>query len=242
GLERDQRGVPRVRALLDHGPQRRRDAAGQPLPRRAGHGARPGGSGRRAPPAPLGRRHDVGGGGAGAAARDGGVRSGGGRGGRRAADAGALKVGPRGAGAEPGPACYGLGGTEPTVTDANLVLGYLDPGRAYGGSIRLDPGRAAAAVEGLGRRFGLSLVEAAQGMVEVANANMLRALRLVSVERGSDLRDFALIAYGGAGPVHAGLLARQAGMTRVIVPVHSGTFSALGCLVSPLRYDAVQTW
>src|SRR5205809_903687 len=141
-----------------------------------------------------------------------------------------------------GPACYGLGGTEPTVTDANLVLGYLDPGRAYGGSIRLDPGRAAAAVEGLGRRFGLSLVEAAQGMVEVANANMLRALRLVSVQRGYDLRDFALIAYGGAGPVHAGLLARQAGITRVIVPVHSGTFSALGCLVSPLRYDAVQTW
>jgi len=157
-------------------------------------------------------------------------------------DAGALKVGPRSASAEPGPACYGLGGTEPTVTDANLVLGYLDPGRAYGGSIRLDPGRAAAAVEGLGRRFGLSLVEAAQGMVEVANANMLRALRLVSVQRGYDLRDFALIAYGGAGPVHAGLLARQAGITRVIVPVHSGTFSALGCLVSPLRYDAVQTW
>src|SRR5438445_180028 len=82
-------------------------------------------------------------------------------------EAGALKVGPRSAGAEPGPACYGLGGTEPTVTDANLVLGYLDPGRAYGGSIRLDPGRAAAAVEGLGRRFGLPLVEAAQGMVEV---------------------------------------------------------------------------
>src|SRR3989475_13007882 len=79
-------------------------------------------------------------------------------------------------------------------------------------------------------------------MVEVVNANMLRALRLVSVERGYDLRDFALIAYGGAGPVHAGLLARQAGITRVIVPVHSGTFSALGCLVSPLRYDAVQTW
>src|SRR3989442_809676 len=157
-------------------------------------------------------------------------------------DAGALKFGPRSAGAEPGPACYGLGGTEPTVTDANLVLGYLDPGRAYGGSIRLDPGRAAAAVEGLGRRFGLSLVEAAQGMVEVANANMLRALRLVSVERGYDLRDFALIAYGGAGPVHAGLLARQARMTRVIVPVHSGTFSAFGGLRSPLPDDAVQTW
>ena len=157
-------------------------------------------------------------------------------------DAGALKVGPRSAGAEPGPACYGLGGTEPTVTDANLVLGYLDPGRVYGGSIRLDPGRAAAAVEALGRRFGLSLVETAQGIVDVATANMLRALRLVSVQRGYDLRDFTLIAYGGAGPVHAGLLARQAGIGHVVVPAHSGTFSALGCLVSPLRYDAVQTW
>ena len=156
--------------------------------------------------------------------------------------AGALKVGPRSAGAEPGPACYGLGGAEPTVTDADLVLGYLDPGRVYGGSIRLDPGRATATVEALGRRFGLSLVETAQGVVEVATANMLRALRLVSVQRGYDLRDFALIAYGGAGPVHAGLLARQAGIGRVVVPAHSGTFSALGCLVSPLRYDAVQTW
>src|SRR6184192_1172817 len=156
--------------------------------------------------------------------------------------AGALRVGPRSAGAQPGPACYGLGGVEPTVTDANLVLGYLDPGRVYGGSIRLDPGRAAAAVEALGRRFGLSLVETAQGIVDVATANMLRALRLVSVQRGYDLRDFTLIAYGGAGPVHAGLLARQAGIGHVVVPAHSGTFSALGCLVSPLRYDAVQTW
>jgi N-methylhydantoinase A len=158
------------------------------------------------------------------------------------ADAGTLKVGPRSAGAEPGPASYGLGGTEPTVTDAGLVLGYLDPGRVYGGAIRLDPGRAAAAVEALARRFGLSAVEMAHGVVEVAGANMLRALRLVSVQRGYDLRDFALIAYGGAGPVHAGALARQAGIARIVVPVHSGAFSALGCLVSPLRYDAVQTW
>jgi N-methylhydantoinase A len=82
----------------------------------------------------------------------------------------------------------------------------------------------------------------AHGVVEVAGANMLRALRLVSVQRGYDLRDFALIAYGGAGPVHAGALARQAGIARIVVPVHSGAFSALGCLVSPLRYDAVQTW
>lgn len=154
---------------------------------------------------------------------------------------GALKVGPRSAGAVPGPACYGQGGTEPTVSDANLVLGYLDPGRVYGGAIRLDRTRAEAALEPLARRFGLSLVEAAHGVVEVANANMLRALRLVSVQRGYDLREFALIAYGGAGPVHAGALARECSIGRVVVPAHSGAFSALGCLVSPLRYDAVQT-
>jgi N-methylhydantoinase A len=156
--------------------------------------------------------------------------------------AGALKVGPRSAGAVPGPACYGAGGTDPTVTDANLILGYLNAERVYGGSIRLDAGRARDALAALGRRFGFSATEAARGVVEVANANMLRALRLVSVQRGYDLRDFALIAYGGAGPVHAGALARAAGVARVIVPAHSGAFSALGCLVSPLRYDAVQTY
>ncbi len=156
--------------------------------------------------------------------------------------AGALKVGPRSAGAVPGPACYGAGGTDPTVTDANLLLGYLDADRVYGGTIRLDRGRAEAALEPLARRFGFSLLEAAQGVVDVANANMLRALRLVSVQRGHDLRDFTLIAYGGAGPLHAGALATMAGIRRVVVPAHSGAFSALGCLVSPLRYDAVQTF
>jgi N-methylhydantoinase A len=155
---------------------------------------------------------------------------------------GSLRVGPRSAGAVPGPACYGLGGAEPTVTDANLVLGYLDPERLYGGSIRLDRERAADALERLGCRLGLSRLEAAAGVVEVANAAMLRALRLVSVQRGYDLRDFALVAYGGAGPIHAGALARQAGIGRVVVPAHSGAFSALGCLVSPLRYDAVRTY
>ncbi len=156
-------------------------------------------------------------------------------------EAGALKVGPRSAGAQPGPAAYGQGGTEPTVTDANLVLGYLNPERIYGGSIRLDRGRAEAAFASLRRAFGLSLLEAAHGVVEVANASMLRALRLVSVQRGHDLRAFTLVAYGGAGPLHAGALARLAGIRAVIVPVLSGAFSALGCLVSPLRYDAVQT-
>ena len=155
---------------------------------------------------------------------------------------GALKVGPRSAGAVPGPACYGQGGSEPTVSDANLLLGYLNPERVYGGSIRLDRTRAESAIAPLARRFGLTLIEAAHAVVEVANANMLRALRLVSVQRGYDLREFALIAYGGAGPLHAGALAPQAGISSVIVPAHSGAFSALGCLVSPLRYDAVQTY
>ena len=154
---------------------------------------------------------------------------------------GALKVGPHSAGAVPGPAAYGQGGEAPTVTDANVVLGYLNPDRVYGGSVRLDRGRAEAALAPLARHFGLSLIAAAHGVVQVANANMLRALRLVSVQRGYDLRQFALIAYGGAGPIHAGALGREAGMTRVVVPAHSGAFSALGCLVSPLRYDAVQT-
>jgi N-methylhydantoinase A len=155
---------------------------------------------------------------------------------------GAFKVGPESAGAVPGPVCYGAGGADPTVTDANLILGYLNADRIYGGSIRLDRARAEAALLPLARRFGLSLTAAAHGVVEVANASMLRALRLVSVQRGYDLREFALIAYGGAGPLHAGALAREAGMARVIVPAHSGAFSALGCLVSPLAYDAVQTY
>ncbi|HTY78490.1 MAG TPA: hydantoinase/oxoprolinase family protein [Candidatus Bathyarchaeia archaeon] len=154
---------------------------------------------------------------------------------------GALKVGPRSAGAVPGPACYGQGGVEPTVSDANILLGYLNPRRVYGGSIHLDPARAEAVIAPLAERFGLSLIEAAHGVVEVANANMLRALRLVSVQRGYDLREFSLIAFGGAGPLHAGALARQAGIASVVVPAHSGAFSALGCLVSPLRYDTVQT-
>src|SRR5206468_2173492 len=102
--------------------------------------------------------------------------------------AGALRVGPRSAGAAPGPACYGLGGAEPTVTDANLLLGYLDPGRVYGRAIRLDRERARAAVDALARRLGLSLLETAAGVVEVANAAMLRALRLRSEEHTSELQ------------------------------------------------------
>lgn len=160
----------------------------------------------------------------------------------RVESSGRLRVGPISAGAVPGPACYGKGGTEPTVSDANLLLGYLNPDRVYGGSIRLNRSLAEAAFRPIAERFGWSLVEAAHGVIEVATANMLRALRLVSVQRGYDLREFALIAFGGAGPLHAGALAEQAGITKVIVPMHSGAFSALGCLVSPLRYDAVQSY
>jgi N-methylhydantoinase A len=155
--------------------------------------------------------------------------------------AGALKVGPQSAGASPGPACYALGGEAATVTDANVLLGYLNLERTYGGVIDLDPESAREALAALAQRWSLDLHEAAHGVVEIANANMLRALRLVSVQRGRDLRDFTLIAYGGAGPMHAGALARMAGIARVVVPAHSGAFSALGCLVSPLRYDAVVT-
>src|SRR2546428_2148456 len=139
--------------------------------------------------------------------------------------AGALRVGPPSAGAAPGPACYGLGGTEPTVTDANLLLGYLDPERVYGRAIRLDRERARVALDALARRLGLSLLETAAGVIEVANAAMLRALRLVSVQRGYDLRDFTLIAYGGPRPGHPGPLAGAAGRPPAPVPPPPGPLS-----------------
>ncbi|MBI4587387.1 MAG: hydantoinase/oxoprolinase family protein [Candidatus Rokubacteria bacterium] len=156
--------------------------------------------------------------------------------------AGALKVGPRSAGARPGPACYGLGGEAATITDAHVVAGTLRPDALLGESIRVERGRAEAALVPLAARVGLPLAEAAAGALEVANAAMLRAIRLISVQRGFDLRDFVLIAYGGAGPLHAGRLARELGMRRVIVPAHAGVFSALGCVVTDLAYDRVQTY
>ena len=156
--------------------------------------------------------------------------------------AGALKVGPQSAGADPGPACYGSGGTEATVTDANVVLGYLSPESVWGGRIRIQPDLAMKAIEDMGRRHNLSPLEAAEGIVAIANSNMLRALQLVSLQRGYDLRDFALVSFGGAGPVHAGRLAQELSIPRVVVPVMSGVFSAYGCLVSDMRYDNVQTF
>jgi N-methylhydantoinase A len=149
---------------------------------------------------------------------------------------GAIRVGPESAGASPGPACYGLGGDRPTVTDANLLLGYLDTERPLGGTVRLDVERARAAVSAIAEAFAIPLHEAALGIHRVANANMARALRRVTVECGVDARECTLLAFGGAGPMHAVALARDFGIGRVVVPRHSSVFSALGCLVADMRY------
>ena len=156
-------------------------------------------------------------------------------------DVGALHVGPRSAGANPGPACYGLGGTEPTLTDANLLLGRLNPDAVLGGKIRLRREAAEEAVGRLAGALGMTLEESARGIVAIAEANVLGALRLVSIKRGRDVRKGALVAYGGVGPVHAASLAAALDMETVIVPADSSVFSALGCLTSDLRYEAVRT-
>jgi N-methylhydantoinase A len=151
---------------------------------------------------------------------------------------GLLRVGPRSAGADPGPACYGRGGIDPTVTDANLVLGRLDPQRFLGGELVLDVAAAHRAVEmECARPLGIQSVEAAMGIVDITNAAMVQAMRLVSVQRGYDPRDFALIAFGGAGPVHANQLARDLGIPLVVVPPSPGVASALGMLATDLRRD-----
>jgi N-methylhydantoinase A len=147
--------------------------------------------------------------------------------------AGGLTVGPESAGSDPGPASYGLGGTEPTITDVNVVLGYLDPERILGGTIRLKPDLARQALAPLSERLGLSVDETALGVLEVANAVMARALRRVTVHRGVDLRQTTLIAFGGAGPMHAVSLARHVGISRVLVPEFSSGFSAFGCVTAP---------
>jgi N-methylhydantoinase A len=158
------------------------------------------------------------------------------------AEGGALRVGPESAGARPGPACYGLGGTAPTVTDAHAAAGTLRGDALLGETIRVDASRARAVLEPVAHALGLGLREAAAGVLEVANAAMRRAIRLISVQRGHDLRSFALIAYGGAGPLHAGRLAQELGMPGVVIPAHAGVFSALGCVVAEVAYDHVQTY
>jgi N-methylhydantoinase A/oxoprolinase/acetone carboxylase beta subunit len=154
---------------------------------------------------------------------------------------GALRVGPRSAGAEPGPACYGRGGTEPTVTDANLVLGHLDPAEPLAGGVELDADAAHAAVNALADELGLSVEECAAGIVRVANAEMVRAMRVMTVERGVDPRDFALLAFGGAGPLHAAAMAEELGMTKILIPRASGVLSALGLAAAERRRDHART-
>lgn len=157
-------------------------------------------------------------------------------------DGGALRVGPRSAGAEPGPACYGRGGTDPTVTDANLMLGYVGTDTDLGGELSLDVNAAENALSRLAEAAGFDgPIEAARGVYRVANANMTRAIRSVTVERGIDPRGLGLVAFGGAGPMHACALATELGIDRVLVPRAGGVLSAYGLLVAAEKQDAVRT-
>jgi N-methylhydantoinase A len=157
--------------------------------------------------------------------------------------AGALRVGPRSAGAEPGPACYGHGGAEPTVTDADLILGYLNPIALLGGALPVHLDRARSAIETrVGRPLGLDAMRAAAAIVDVVDAGMAAALRIVSVERGYDPREFTLVAFGGGGPVHAARLAEELDIRRVVVPPIPGGFSALGLVASDVRRDYARTF
>ena len=155
---------------------------------------------------------------------------------------GVLAVGPESAGSSPGPACYGLGGAEPTVTDANLVLGYLNPGYFAGGSMALDAGAARRAIQKLAHPLGLSLEGAAWGIHQMVTANMELATRVVSIERGRDPRDLTFIAFGGAGPLHGCRLARALGMPRTILPAAAGVTAALGLLAAEIKFDVARTY
>jgi N-methylhydantoinase A len=155
--------------------------------------------------------------------------------------AGGMQVGPRSAGAAPGPACYGRGGVEPTVTDANVFLGYIPEGPLADGQIAVSRRRAEQALERVAEPLGLSTAEVAAGIHAIANARMTRALRSVSSEKGRDPREFALIAYGGAGPVHAVGLAEDLGCRTVLVPALAGLFSSLGLLYARPEFHEVRT-
>jgi N-methylhydantoinase A len=154
---------------------------------------------------------------------------------------GGLSIGPESAGAEPGPVAYGRGGTLPTVTDANAVLGYLNVGHRLGGAISLEVAAAEASLRPLAARLGIGVIELALGVHRVANATMVRALNRVTVERGVDGRQCSLLAFGGAGPMHAAGLAKAFGIAEVVVPRFSSGFSALGCIVADMSYTQQQT-
>ena len=155
--------------------------------------------------------------------------------------AGALRVGPHSAGADPGPACYGLGGIEPTVTDANLILGRIDPEFFLGGSMRLDRAASEAAVGGIAEAFGWSLEATAQAISSIAASNIAQAVREVSIDRGYDPRDFILLAYGGAGPLYAAEVAADLDVPEVVVGVQAGVLSALGCLCADMTHENLRT-
>src|SRR5262245_22382208 len=155
---------------------------------------------------------------------------------------GALRVGPQSAGAAPGPACYGRGGNNPTITDCNLLLGYLGEDNFLGGAMRLDAGRARDAIAAkVAGPLAVDVSAAAEGIIRIIDVKMEEAIRAISTMRGHDLRDFMLLAFGGAGPLHAGRLARDLGMAGVIVPLYPGVFSAMGLLMSDVRHDYVQS-
>ena len=156
-------------------------------------------------------------------------------------EGGAFRVGPRSAGAAPGPASYGQGGDEPTLTDANVVLGRIDPDRFLGGEMKLERQLAVAAVQRLADQLGLGLLEAAEGLVTIANANMSSAIRSRTVQKGHDPREFALVAFGGGGPTQAAEVAESLEIPEVIVPPYPGITSAMGLLTSDLKYDQMRT-
>jgi N-methylhydantoinase A len=156
-------------------------------------------------------------------------------------EGGAFRVGPRSAGASPGPACYGYGGHEPTISDAHIVLGRLDPERFLGGRMKLDRDAAVEVVQKLADQLGLGLLETAEGILTIANSNMARAIRSRTIEKGHDPREFALVAFGGAGPLHAAEVADSLEIPEVLVPPHPGITSAGGLLTSDLKYDQMRT-
>ena len=155
---------------------------------------------------------------------------------------GALQVGPQSAGAVPGPICYNLGGTEPTISDANVVLGYLNRDYLLGGSLPIDAQKAEDAIGHLGESLGLSTDDAAYGIHAIVNSSMIRALRSVSTERGRDPRRFVLFAFGGNGPVHAVGMARALGMSKVVIPPLAGLFSSLGLLFADVEHHLVHAF
>ena len=154
---------------------------------------------------------------------------------------GLMKVGPKSAGASPGPACYGLGGTEPTVTDANVILGRLNPEYLLGGRMKIDKSLAESALTRLGEKLGLRLMETAHGVIRIVTANMVKAIRTISIERGYDPKEFSLLAFGGAGPLHAVGVAKELEISRVIVPPNPGILCAMGLIVADARNDYVKT-